>query len=150
MELRRCHAKAATGRAIVALLMPLAFYLFIIVNFAVKGYSLSHDVEFIMGALTTPKALMGHGAILFWVWRIWPPAWEALWHGPYLVTSKDETLFLPRDQQLALSDVTSVDLHRNLWGNKVAVIEMRRGRVSFAADFMTKNSEQRFLALAPR
>jgi hypothetical protein len=147
MELRRCHAEASTSRALVALLAPIALYVYYAVTFVSKGYSLPRDNEFLVAALTTPLQIMGHVAVLLWMWRLWPPAWEVLWHGPYLVTSKDDTLFLPGNRQLALSEITAVSVHRGFW-TKEAVIETRHERASFAADFMTVNSDQRLRELA--
>lgn len=129
--------------------MPVAVCAFYVVSASEKGYSLPRDAELLVAALTTPLQTMGFGALVFWIWRFWPPAWEAVWYGPYLVTSKDDTLFLPRNRQLALSEVTAVSVQRGFW-TKVAVIETLHDRVSFAALFMTESSDQRLRELAPK
>jgi hypothetical protein len=111
---------------------------------AAKGYS-SPDIGALVAA--KPSLVPGALALLFWVWRYYPPAVIALWDGPHLVTANSRTLFLPQQRELPLTEIVSVDVHRSFWRKSVDV-RTSSEVVSFSALFVPEADDEQLRQLA--
>ena len=147
MERRRLVARVDTKRAGLALLLPLAAATFIAWRLSGSGYSLS-DAGLMLGS--NPIIAVGIVALIFWVWRYYPPALHALCNGPHLLTADARTLFMPH-REVALEDVRSINVRRGFW-RKTIEVTTASDQFSFSALFVPEadDRELRELGAADR
>ena len=145
-----CYAKADTPRALIALVAPLGFLVAMILAGIEKGYSLTdYPVLLSSGQLAWFPQVVGWMAFLAWIVRYYPPAWQALWDGPCLVSGVGNDLYLPSHRSISLASVRAVTVQRGLF-RKVAYFEQDQGRVALNLIFVQESSDDLLRCIASR
>jgi hypothetical protein len=136
-----CYATVDTSRAVVALAAPFIAVIATMLMLIEKGYGVSDYPALIAsGDIPWFPQVVGLLCLAFWIFRYVPPAWEALWYGPCIVSGDDKNLFLPGGHRISLKSVQAVTIHRSFL-RKVAYLDRKQGRITLNLLFVRPSSD---------
>jgi hypothetical protein len=145
-----CYAYADRLRAAVALLFPAGAVAVTCFALFSKGYS-PLDIPALVraGELSWPSQALSWSALVFWLIRYYPPAWQALVDGPCLVIGDEQSLFFPGPRRIARDQILAVRVQRDLL-RKLARFETADGRtLRLSLLFVRRDCDALLRSLAP-